>query len=173
MTGPATGTLTRTTTITMVDVRHVLWRIQSDLRALRAYHHMITAEREEQITADIAAFVYRNYIETAEFIFVDPKTQTASMRVKYALSRDRADSRDDNSGGLQYQDLTGTDFMVVIAHSPNWWELAAADQKAFMETLQCAWGPVDPVADGIGHWTSDRNYGSGALGAARATFRAV
>ncbi len=172
MTGPGVGTLTRTAAITIVDVRHVLWRIQSDLRVLRAYHGVITPEREAAISNDLVAFVYRNFIEQIEFLFVDRTLGKAAYRVRYVFTREWAGSQDDASGGIQYQNLVNAEFSVVVTYSTNWLALSAAEQAAFKATLQCVWGPADTVSDGAGYWTSDRTYGSGGLGAARSVFRA-
>lgn len=173
MTGPGVGTLTRTAAITMVDVRHVLWRIQTDLRVLRAQHAMITAELELAIAEDIAAFLYRNFIEQVEFRFVDRTAGTASWRTRYAFTREWTGSQDDDAGGLQYQNLQNTDFKVVVTYSASWYALPAAEKEAFRATgLKCAWGPAGAVRDGAGYWTSDRTYGSGGLGATRSVFRA-
>ncbi|MGH9891054.1 MAG: hypothetical protein ACREA0_03540 [bacterium] len=172
MTVPGTSTLTRIGAVTIVDVRHVLWRIQSDLRVLRAYHGMITSEREGAIATDLTTCVYRGFVDQFEFLFVDRTLGTASHRVRYAFTRERVGSQDDASGGLQYQNLTNAEFTVVVAYSTTWQALSPADKEAFSSTLLCAWGPAAAVSDGAGYWTSDRTYGSGGLGAARSVFRA-
>jgi hypothetical protein len=171
MTGPGVGTLTRTAAITMVDVRHVLWRIQSDLRVLRAYHGMISAEHEAAMSNDLIAYVYRNFVEEIEFRFIDRTLGTASYRLRYALTREWSGSQDDASGGLQYQNLAKADFAVIVTYSATWQALSPAEKGTFSSTLQCAWGPATAVSDGAGYWTSDRTYGSGGLGAARSVFR--
>lgn len=170
MTYPGTGTLSRTASITMVDVRHVMWRIISDLCVLRSHHRMIDQEREEGIAHDLTAFIYRNYIDEVEFRFVNDSTGTASYRVRYALNRGW--SGDDNdSGGLRYCDLRGTSFSVVISYTEAWQNLSSDDKVAFRDGLKRPWGRAADVADGAGYWTTDRTYGSGSLGAERSVFR--
>ncbi len=173
MTYPLTNTLTRTTSITMTDVRHVLWRIASDLRVLRAQHAMLTAEREEQIREDLIAFIYRNFVDQIEFRFVHPATNTACYRVRYALTRSWSGDDDDGSGGLRFRDLRGTTFSVIISYTRLWINLSENDKIVFRKTLKRSWDRAEDVADGSGYWTTDRNYGSGGLGASRSVFRAV
>lgn len=171
MSNPSTGTLTRTASITMTDVRHVLWRIASDLRVLRAQHGLISAEREQDVVYDLLLFIYRNYIDEIEFRFVDPSTATRKYAVRYGLTRGWSGDEDDDAGGLRYQDLTGTSFSVVISYSAIWKTLSAQAKAAFRQSLKRPWGPADDVRDGAGTWAADRTYGSGGLGAARSVFR--
>jgi hypothetical protein len=172
LTHSGTGTIARTASITMVDVRHVMWRIASDLRVLRIQHGMIDQEREEGILNDLTAFIYRNYADQIEFQFVSNATGTAAYRVRYSLSRSWAGEEDDDSGGLRYRDLRGTTFSAVISFSDTWKQLSADEKASFKAGLQRSWGPAADVADGSGYWTTDRTYGSGALGAERSVFRA-
>lgn len=171
MSNPATGTLTRTASITMIDVRHVLWRMESDLRVLRAQYGLINAEREQEIANDLLLFIYRNYIEQIEFRFVDPITNTRKYGVRYALMRNWSGDEDDDAGGLRYRDLAGTSFTVVISYSSTWNALSAQAKADFRQTLKRPWGPADDVRDGSGAWATDRTYGSGGLGATRSVFR--
>jgi hypothetical protein len=172
MSNPGTGTLTRTTSITMTDVRHVLWRIASDLRVLRAHHGLITSEREQGVVDDLLLFIYRNYIDEIEFRFVDPVTNTRKYAVRYELTRSWSGAEDDDAGGLRYRDLTGTWFSVVISYSATWNALSAQARADFRQSLKRPWGVADDVRDGTGAWATDRYYGSGGLGASRSVFRA-
>lgn len=170
MTHPTTGTLTRTVSVTMTDVRHVVWRIGSDLRGLRAQYNMITAEMEEAVIADLTAFVYRGFIDNIEFRFLDKTTAAGRFRVQYPLTRARSDDRDDDSGGIRYRDLGNTDFSVIVTYSQAYLALPSAEREAFRRALKCSWGAAARIADGAGYWTTDRSYGSGALGASRSVF---
>ena len=171
MTNSTTGTLTRTASITMTDVRHVLWRIETDLRVLRAHHGLITAEYEQHVLADLLLFIYRSYVERIEFGFVDSVATTRKYAVRYALTRNWSGEDDDDAGGLRYQDLRGTLFKVLIWYSPTWKALPPRDKAAFLQTLKIGWGPVADIPDGAGSWAADRTYGSGGLGATRSVFR--
>lgn len=167
----STGTLTRTASITMTDVRHVIWRIETDLRILRAQHGLITAEREQEIVHDLQLFIYRNYVEQIEFRFVDTTTQRRRYAVRYSLTRAWSGDEDDEAGGLRYQDLGGTSFGVMITYSSGWSALPSQAKAAFRQSLKRPWGPAADVQDGTGAWATDRTYGSGGLGAARSVFR--
>ncbi|MGQ0713722.1 MAG: HORMA-1 domain-containing protein [Gemmatimonadaceae bacterium] len=173
MSTSSTGTLTRTASITMIDVRHVLWRIASDLRVLRAQHGLITAEREQDVLEDLLLFIYRNYIDQIEFRFVDDATNVCrDGSVRYAISRNWAGNEDDDSGGLRYRDLRGTSFSVVVWYSATWKALSESEKATFRKSLKRPWGPADDVRDGAGAWVTDKTYGSGGLGATRSVFRA-
>lgn len=171
MSSPATGTLTRTGSITIVDVKHVLWRLATDLRILRVQHGLITPERERDVVEDLLLFVYRNYIEQIEFLFVDLATNTRKYAVRYPLTRSWAGDQDDDAGGLRYRDLSGTSFSVVIRYSQTWNALSEQDRSAFRQQLKRPWGAAADVADGVGAWVTDKTYGSGGLGATRTVFR--
>lgn len=167
----ATGTLTRTASITMTDVRHVIWRIETDLRVLRAQHGLITADREQDIIHDLQLLIYRNYIVQVEFRFVDTSTQRRRYAVRYSLTRAWSGDEDDEAGGLRYQNLTGTSFGVIITYSSGWSTLSGQAKAAFRQSLKRAWEPAADVPDGAGSWATDRTYGSGGLGATRSVFR--
>ena len=171
MSNPATGTLTRTASITMTDVRHVLWRILSDLRVLRAQHGLITAQFESDVAEDLLLFIYRNYVDQIEFRFVDSATNTRKYAVRYSLTRSWSGDQDADAGGLRYRDLTGTSFAVVISYSATWKALSAQTKAAFLQSLKGSWGSAADVRDGAGAWVTERTYGRGGLGATRSVFR--
>lgn len=169
MTSPGTGTLTRTVAITMVDVRDVMWRIQSDLRTLRAQHAMITETYEVNVSADLVQFVYRNFVEEIRFEFLrNGVVQPGS--IAYSLTRQWQGSESDPNGGLRYRDLRGLTFAIATQTTSVWRALTPAAQAEFYGQLKCSWGPAaaNPVA---GVWTEDRTYGSGSLGASRLVLR--
>jgi hypothetical protein len=171
MSNLATSTITRTASITMTDVRHVLWRIESDLRVLRAQHGLITAQREQDVRDDLLLFIYRNYVDQIEFRFVDPTTNACrDGTVRYAISRAWSGD-DDDSGGLRYRDLSGTLFSVVVSYSTTWNELSENEKAAFRQSLKRPWGPAAEVSDRGGVWVTDKTYGSGGLGATRSVLR--
>jgi hypothetical protein len=172
MTYPGVNTLTRTAAITMVDVRHVMWRIQSDLCALRVHHGMIDLRYEEETLYDLTLLVLRGFISRVEFRFVDSTYGTRRYAVRYDVDRNRGDVADDESGGLRWQDLRGTWFQTFIVYTAAYRMLTQSQQAALRAELKTAWGPAADVADGAGQWISDRTYGSGSLGAARSVFKA-
>jgi hypothetical protein len=155
----------------MTDVRHVLWRIASDLRVLRAQHGLISTQFETEIAEDLLLFIYRNYIDQIEFRFLDLETNTRKYAVRYMLTRSWSGDEDDDTGGLRYRDLTGTSFTVVISYSATWKALSAEAKATFRQSLKRTWGPAADVPDGAGAWVTDRTYGSGGLGATRSVFR--
>ena len=165
MTSTGTGTNTRSATITMTDVREVLWRIQSDLRTLRVQHQMIDEAFELGAIADLQQFIYRNFVDRISFEFerggvVQPGS------VAYSLSRQWQGEDGDPSGGLRYRDLRGCAFAIVLNTTSIWDRLSVTERKEFYEGLTMAWGSATPRAI-AGVWTADRAYGSGGLGASR------
>ena len=171
MTTPTTGTLTRTASVTLTDARHVLWRIATDLRALRLHHGLITTAYEEEVTYDLLQFIYRGLVDEIEFRFVAVGSNTRTYAVRYAMTRDWSGDDDDDAGGLRYLDLTGTSFQLTVTYSSTWRALPADAQTVFRRGLKRSWGPVNDVHDGVGAWVTDRTYGSGGLGATRSVFR--
>jgi hypothetical protein len=169
MTSPGTGTITRTVAITMIDVREVMWRIQSDLRILRAQHGMITDTREAELSEDLLQFVYQNFVEEIHFQFLrDGVVQPGS--IAYALNRQWEGGESDSNGGLRYRDMRGLTFDISLTTTAGWQSLTPEQQMVFYQGLKTAWGPggTRPVA---GVWTQDRIYGSGSLGATRLVLR--
>ena len=166
---PGTGTLTRTAAITIVEIREVMWRIQSDLRTLRAQHGMMTEAYELGVCADLTQFIWRNFLEEIRFEFLrDGVVQPGS--IAYTLTRQWQGNESDASGGLRYRDLRGLSFAIGTRATDVWRALSPAQRTEFYAQLETPWGPggTRPVA---GVWTPDHTYGSGSLGASRLVLR--
>lgn len=67
-----TRTRTNTLSYTYIDVRHVNWKIRSDLRYLRFMYGLFTEEYEEEMSGDLYKWVLADYASSIKFVFYAP-----------------------------------------------------------------------------------------------------
>src|SRR5947207_2114280 len=132
-----TGTLTRSATdigsITMVNVREVMWRIQTDLRTLRALHRKVSEQWEANMLQDLQILIYRGYIEEIDLVFTDAYDRLQPGSVNYAITRVWQGSTSDDGGGLRYFDSTQMNFALLVTYSAAWWALSPQERLAIQQ----------------------------------------
>jgi len=172
MTNPGVGTLTRTESITMVDIRDVAARIHADLCTIRVRHPaLLKADRQANIFADLVLLMYRGFIDRIDFNFTFASGALHPGSVRYDLTRQWSGWSNDESGGLGTFDSTGLRFTVMIHHTATWKSLSVQERANVERDLLANWGPMQ-APTGNGNWVSDRQYGHGSFGAERFVFRA-
>ena len=167
----AATTMTRTAAVTRTDVRDVMWHIQTDLRALRAMHQMITEAKEAEHANDLTQWIYRGYAQEIQFWFCEPNG-VPRYGTTYSVNRQWGGQAGQDAGGLKYVDLKGTTFSLYVVYSPTWRALSVAEREAFYQTLAGQWTSSPSVRASGGTWTQDRVYASGVLAATRNVYRA-
>jgi hypothetical protein len=167
------ASITRTAEITHTDVRHVMWKIKSDMYQLRIFHSVFDAEYEEKLSQDLFQWTYRGYVDKIEFQFYNPSNYNASFVLLYTIHRGQVIGSSDDAGNIPYLDLTGKSFRVLIIRSPAWWALSDQGRAAFGRDLNWSWGTSEfDLKYGSGSWTQDKNYSSNSFGAGRSIYKA-
>lgn len=170
-----TTTRTRSSTYTHADVKHVNWKIRSDLMRLRGlYAHVIsrlTRDYIEDLSGDLYLWVYSGYATAITFNFHEAGSDKRRFAIRYRIARDGSISSDDDPGGLKYHELGQISFTPSVTYSETFRALSAEEQDAFRSTLSLWWGAATPMRDGDGYWRSDRSYSSNGFGASRKVFQ--
>ena len=138
-----TSTRTRTNTLsyTYLDVRHVNWKIRSDLRYLRFMYGLFSEFYEEEMSGDLYKWVLAGYVSNIKFVFYKPSGYELQLGIRYTISSSGTVSRDDDAGNIPYINLlSGTRFDVIVGTNEAWRRLSDQEKNEFYSTLSPGWG---------------------------------
>ena len=165
-----TNTLTRISTITHTDVRHVIWKIRADLTQLRIFSRLFTIDYENNTSNDLFQWTYSGYADAIFFEFY-ASDNICKYAVKYTVQRGYSVTTNDDAGNLPFYALSYLNFRVRIGTNPSWLQLTDIQRQAFYATLSPGWGPSkDSIRYGNGNWTTSNVYSSNGLSANRSVF---
>lgn len=166
---------THTQTYTYVDVRHVNWKIRSDLRYVRVMYGLFTEKYEEDMSGDLYKWVMAGYVSAIKFIFYSAVGYELQLGIRYTITTDGGVSRDDDAGNIPYVSLpTGTKFDVEVTPNSAWKLLSQDARNNFYARLSPGWGPSQrTVKETAAGWNADNIYSSNSLSARREIYRAV
>ena len=170
-----TRTRTHTLSYTYVDVRHVNWKIRSDLRYLRVMYSLFSEKYEEEMSADLYKWVIAGYVSDIKFVFYSPSDMGLKLGLRYTVSSEGVVSRDDDAGNIPYVSLPyDVQFQVLVVPSPAWRILTEQQKERFYDTLGPGWGNSKlRLIENRSLWSSDNIYSSNALSVSRDIYRAL
>lgn len=167
-----TRTRTHTLTYTYIDVRHVNWKIRSDLRYLRVMYGFFTESYEEDMSGDLYKWVLANYVSEIKFLFYTSSGYELQLGLRYKISSSGEISSDDDAGNIPYVNLpSGTRFNVIIITNSAWGNLSDDQRNNFYTTLSSGWGPSQLSLKEKHGWSADNVYSSNLLSARREIYR--
>lgn len=169
-----TRTMTHTLSYTYVDVRHVNWKIRSDLRYLRVMYGIFSEKYEEEMSADLYKWVMAGYVSYIEFIFYSSNMEL-KLGLKYAVNSGGVVSRDDDAGSIPFVSLPyGIQFQVLVGINDAWRLLTNQQRERFYETLGPGWGNSNlRLTENQSSWASDNIYSSNTLSVRRSIYNAL
>lgn len=167
-----TRTRTNTLSYTYIDVRHVNWKVRSDLRYLRFMYGLFTEEYEEEMSGDLYRWVLAGYASEIKFVFYAPTGYELQLGIRYRISSSGTVSRDDDAGNIPYVYLpAGTRFNVLVTSSDAWKRLSEEEKNSFYERLSGGWGASQLRLIETYGWNPDSIYSSNSLSARREIYR--
>lgn len=166
-----TSTITRTKTVTHADVRHLVWRIKSDMFQLRIFHDCFDQKYENNMAGDLFLWTYRGYAERIKFTFFDPKTYKVKWEISYHIERGRVVGTDEDAGRIPFLNLESATFKVRVTPNEVWGRLNPEERQKFYNTLALQWGTSNLVlAYEGGTWLEDKTYLSNNILARRSIY---
>lgn len=170
-----TRTRTHTLSYTYVDVRHVNWKIRSDLRYLRVMYSLFSEKYEEEMSADLYKWVIAGYVSDIKFVFYSPSDMGLKFGLRYKVSSEGVVSRDDDAGNIPYVSLPyDVQFQVLVYTNHVWRSLTEQQKERFYDTLSPGWGNSKlRLTEKQSLWSSDNIYSSNALSVSRDIYRAL
>jgi len=170
-----TRTMTHTLSYTYVDVRHVNWKIRSDLRSLRVMYGIFSEKYEEEMSADLYKWVMAGYVSDIKFLFYSSSNMELKLGLKYIVSSRGVVSRDDDAGSIPFVSLPyGIQFQVLLGTNHDWRLLTDQQKERFYETLSPGWGNSKlRLNESQSSWASDNIYSSNTLSVSRSVYNAL
>lgn len=166
-----TSTITRTETITHTDVRHIVWKIKSDMFQLRIFHDCFDQEYEDKLASDLFKWTYRGYAEKIKFTFFYPNTYKVKHEISYRIERGHVIGSDEDAGRIPFLDLAGTTFKVLVTPNDAWRKLSIEERQKFYSTLNLQWGSSNlRLSYEGGSWVEDKTYSSNSIAAKRSIY---
>ncbi len=167
-----TRTRTHTLTYTYIDVRHVNWKVRSDLRYLRFMYNLFTESYEEEMSGDLYKWVLAGYVSEIKFVFYSASGYELQLGIRYRINSLGQVSRDDDAGNIPYVNLPmGTRFNVLVVPNNAWRGLSQEERNNFYARLSAGWGPSQLSLKESYGWNADNVYSSNSLSAQREIYR--
>lgn len=168
-----TRTKTHTLSYTYVDVRHVNWKIRSDLRYLRVMYGLFSEKYEEEMSADLYKWVIAGYVSYFKFVFYSSSNMELKLGLRYKVSTEGVVYRDDDAGNIPYFSLPyDVQFQVILYPNHAWGGLTEQQRERFYDTLSPGWGGTKmQLIENQSLWASDNLYSSNALSVSRDIYR--
>ena len=168
-----TRTRTNTLSYTYIDVRHVNWKIRSDLRYLRFLYGLFSEFYEEEMSGDLYKWVLAGYVSNIRFVFYTPLGYELQLGIRYTISSFGTVSKDDDAGSIPYINLpSGTRFDAIVGTNDAWRSLSDQEKNDFYATLGPGWGASQlNLKDSSSMWNSDKTYSSNSLSAQREIYK--
>ena len=165
-----THSVTGTTSFTIIHARYLSSKVAADMHLCAQYYGNPSEESIRKFAEELAQYINEGYVDEYEFGYQKGNERIVSWR--YKVDENGRISTDDRSGKVvPYVDITGATFFNYLTQNSQFFKLTADQQARFKRSLPVQRTHGDPLSDGSGYWTSDRNYYSGGQGFNRQTFQ--
>lgn len=161
---------TKSATFTIIHARYLSSKVAADMHLCAQYYGQPSEEKIRHFAEELAHYLNEGYLKEYEFGYKKDGKRLVSWR--YTVDENGLLSADDRAGKVvPYVDITGALFFNFLTSNSRFFQLPVEQQTRFEAGLPIQRTTGDPPADGLGYWTSDRNYFSGGCGLNRQTFQ--
>jgi hypothetical protein len=161
---------TESESFTIVHARKLASKVAADMHLCAQYYGNPSEDYIRRFAEELAQYLNAGYIEEYEFGYLRNKRRVVSWR--YKVDENGVLTADDRAGKVApYVDITGATFFNYLTWNSRFLRLSAAQQARFRKDLPLQRTDGEPPSDGLGYWTTDRNYYSGGRGLNRQTFQ--
>jgi hypothetical protein len=165
-----TSSYTRSETFSIINARRLGAKVATDMYLCAQYYGEPTETAIRNYAEELAQYLNEGYIEEYEFGF----KRNGNRVVSWCYKVDEAGllTTDDKAGKIvPYSDVSGATFFNFLTQNKRYFDRPTEEREAFKAKLPVTRTPGSAPADGLGYWTSDRNYYSGSRGLGRQTFQ--
>jgi hypothetical protein len=163
-------TKTATSTFTIIHARYLASKVAADLHLCAQYYGQPSEERIREFAEELAQYLNEGYLKVYEFGYKKSGNRVVTWR--YQVDENGLITTDDRAGKVvPYVDIIGASFFNFLTPNSRFFQLASEQQAHFESGLPVQRTVGEPPSDGLGYWTSDRNYFSGGCGVNRQTFQ--
>jgi Bacterial HORMA domain family 1 len=162
-----TSTLTRSETesFNIINARKLGAKVATDMYLCAQYYGQPSEADIRNYSEELAQYLNKGYIEEYEFGFKREGNRVVSWR--YKIDEAGTLTTDDKAGKIvPYSNVSGAAFFNFLTQNARYFKQDAAEREQFKKTLPFQRTAGSAPGDGLGCWTSDRNYYSGGRGSA-------
>lgn len=164
--------VTKTTTFTIVHARYIASKVAADMHLCAQYYGQPSEERIRQFAEELAQYLNEQYLFEYEFGFQNDSKRIVSWH--YRVDENGTLTTDDRAGKVvPYIDVTGATYFNHLTPNSRFLQLPYDQRSRFTAGLLVQRTDGQGPSDGLGYWTSDRNYFSGGRGVNRKTFQPI
>jgi hypothetical protein len=161
---------TNSSTFTIVHARNLSSKVAADMHVSSRYYGQPTEARIRDFAEELAQYLNEGYVSEYEFGYRKDGIRVVTWR--YTVDEYGRLSVDDRPGKVvPYVDVSGASFFNLMTTNSRYAELSDSEKEKFEGGLPVVRTEGQPPRDGLGTWTTDRNYQSGGRGLSRATFQ--
>jgi hypothetical protein len=163
-------TKTSAFTFTIVHARYLASKVAADMHLCAQYYGQPSEERIREFAEELAQYLNEGYLQEYEFGYQKHGNRLVSWH--YMVYENCSFTTDDRAGKVVfYVDIAGAHFFNFLTRNSRFSRLSTAEQARFESSLPLQRTNGSAPSDGLGYWTSDRNYFSGGRGLNRQTFQ--
>lgn len=149
------GTITNTSTYTVVDIRKTFEGFSADFRMIAMRTEKLSGGEVEDILHDIllwAEFKYLNYLDIA---LVDQNNKPLRA-ARYTVDENGKAIQSDRAGSNDWVSITNTSLTVIVQNN-NAWRALSVEQRSKFETdnkFKKTWSPSN-IDNSYGHLSKE------------------
>ena len=163
---------TKSDTFTIIHARKLSSKVAADMYLCAQYYGNPSEEWIRLYAEELAQYLNQAYVAEYEFGYERANKRIVSWR--YTIDANGTLTADDTAGKVvAYVDITGASFFNVLTQNVRYVGLSVQDKLQFNAGLPIQRRTGASPSDGLGYWTSDRNYSSGGCGLSRQTFQLI
>jgi Bacterial HORMA domain family 1 len=167
-----TYSYTKSESFTIVHARKLSSKVATDMHICAQYYGQPSEANIRDFAEELAQYLNEGYLEEYEFGYQKNGRRVVSWR--YRVDANGNLTTDDRPGKLPpYVDISGAVFFNYLEQNARFFALSPSDRARFKVGLPVQRTNGNPPSDGLGYWTTDRNYYSGGRGLSRQTFQPV
>jgi hypothetical protein len=165
-----TYTTTGTTTFTIANARYLASKVAADMHLCARYYGQPSESDIRAFAEELAQCINEGYLAEYEFGFKKSERRVVSWR--YNVDACGLLTTDDRPGKVvAYAEIAGASYYNFLTWNSRFGSLSPDAKTSFKARLPIKRTNGEPPSDGVGYWTSDRNYYSSGQGLGRQTFQ--
>ncbi|MGD1092502.1 MAG: hypothetical protein ABSB35_11000 [Bryobacteraceae bacterium] len=165
-----TNSYSRTDSFSIIHARKLSSKVATDMHLCAQYYGEPSEEMIRRYAEELAQYLNEGWVGEYEFGYKKNGQRVVSWR--YRVDENGNLTTDDRPGKLPpYVDVSSATFFNYLTQNSRFFALPATERARFKEGLPVQRTNGDPPKDGLGYWTTDRNYYSGGRGLSRRTFQ--
>lgn len=136
------GTFTKTSTYTVIDIRKTFEGFNADLRMIGMRTNKLSSQEVENFLHDIMHWAEGGYISHVDITLLD-SVDNPLRATRYTVNTDGQAVKSERAGSNSWQNLPNTRVTLTVSQSSKWHLLSSAAQEKFKSDkgFKISWSP--------------------------------